>query len=94
MFWSKKRAAKADMTFGQTSAKADIPFRQTFGIVDRIESNGFGVVRELHSNKPGFFTNETLVDGSLAAVYPGARVHLGVEDKNELLVVRSIDAIV
>ena len=52
--------------------------RNTVGVVDRLESNGFGVIHEVTSNKPGFFSNETLIEGEAVTVYPGSRVLCGV----------------
>jgi hypothetical protein len=76
---------------GKHPGMADMSLRQTVGIVDRIESNGFGVIHEVASNKPGFFSNETLLEGRVIALNQGSRVSIRVEDKNDLLVVRSID---
>lgn len=64
--------------------------RNTHGIVQRIERNGFGVVRETASDKPGFFNNDTLIEGNLASIEPGSRVAMSVDDGDEVLVVRSI----
>jgi hypothetical protein len=76
------------------SAQSNAPpvptIRKTVGIVDRVEANGFGVIHEVDTLKPGFFTNDTLLEARVGAIRPGSRISVGVEDKNDLMVVKLI----
>jgi hypothetical protein len=66
--------------------------RELIGQVERTERNSFTVVRETGGQERlGFLNNQTVTGGNATAVRPGMRFRMGVEDRPDVFVVRTLD---